>query len=112
MTALLYHVGPDDAFSPAFRRKLAAAAGVEVEFLVEIRHLAARVLAAEPPTLSLAPGTACWIGCRRPRAVRALLAHAARQIRDHLLDQRAQIVRRIVLANDPTHHDPIGEMIA
>ena len=76
MTALLCHVGPDDAFSPAFRRKLAAAAGVEVEFLVEIRHLAARVLAADPPALSLAPGTACWIGCRRPRAVRALLAHA------------------------------------
>ncbi|NLF85972.1 MAG: ferredoxin family protein [Lentisphaerae bacterium] len=76
MTALLYHVGPDDAFSPAFRRKLAAAAGVAVESLVEIRHLAAQVLAAEPPAISLAPGTACWIGCRRPRAVRALLAHA------------------------------------
>ena len=76
MTALLCHVGSDDAFSPVFRQKLAAAAGVAVESLVEIRHLAARVLAAEPPAISLAPGAAYWIGCRRPRAVRALLAHA------------------------------------
>lgn len=76
MTALLCHVGPDDGFSPAFRRKLAAAAGVEVESLVEIRHLAERILAVEPPAISLAPMSTCWIGCRRPRAVRALLAHA------------------------------------
>ncbi|NLC80677.1 MAG: hypothetical protein GX748_05790, partial [Lentisphaerae bacterium] len=76
MTALLCHVGPDDAFSPAFQRKLSDAAGLAVESLVEIRHLAARVLATEPPALSLEPGTEYWIGCRRPRTVRALLAHA------------------------------------
>ena len=76
MTVILCHVGPDDAFSPAFRQKLAAAAGVDPGAIAEVRHLAARVLTDVPPVLTVTPGEACWIGCLRPRAVRALLAHA------------------------------------
>ena len=76
MTAILCHIGPDDAFGGAFRRTLAASAGVGLEALVEIRHLTERVLAPELTALAVLSAGECWIGCRRPRTVRALLARA------------------------------------
>ena len=76
MTAILCHVDHDDAFDAGFRRALAAAAGVAEESLVEIRSLAERVLTPGAGDLAVLADRELWIGCRRPRAIRALLAVA------------------------------------
>lgn len=74
--ALLCHVADDDRLPRAFAKRLAEAAGVAADAVVEIHGLAAAVLAPDKALRALFDAPALWIGCRRPRAVRALLALA------------------------------------
>jgi NAD-dependent dihydropyrimidine dehydrogenase PreA subunit len=76
MTVVLCHVAPDDAFASGFRQTLAGEAGVEADTIIEIRHVAERALHPDFPEFAALAGQEIWIGCRRPRAIRALLAHA------------------------------------
>lgn len=78
MRAILCHLTSDDAFASDFRQKLADAARVAPEAIIEINDLASLALHPEAPALApfSSPGSDLWIGCRRPRAVRALLAYA------------------------------------
>jgi NAD-dependent dihydropyrimidine dehydrogenase PreA subunit len=73
---LLCHVADDDRLPRDFAGRLAAAAGVAVGAVEEVHGLAAAVLAPDESLRALFDAPAIWIGCRRPRAVRALLARA------------------------------------
>ena len=76
MAVILCHVAHDDALGAGFRRTLARAAGVADESLIEIRDLAERALTPGAGTWPVLADRELWVGCRRPRAIRALLAYA------------------------------------
>ncbi len=74
--ALLCHIAEDDRLPADFVQRLAAEAGIEAGAVVTVRGLAAAVLKPDDALRELFKAAALWIGCRRPRAVRALLGRA------------------------------------
>ena len=74
--ALICHLGGDDRLSAALRQQVAAVAGSPAASVAELRDLAVLALDSRAAWSEAFSAGSLVIGCRRPRAVRALLAQA------------------------------------